>query len=110
MSSSGETSLKAELMVPTKTAEAFSRFLPVISTREFSGPLVGEIRRISGSPVCAAADRIKISVRSTGVAIAIHSNVPTYGCPGTARSRGRQRLHYLLGLRHRLAENALPMR
>jgi hypothetical protein len=53
ISSSAETTWKTELLDPNKTAEAPGRFMPVISTREPSGPLVGEIRRISGRVVWA---------------------------------------------------------
>jgi len=60
MSSSGEMIVKLELVTPKKTAEAFWKLLPVISTREPSGPLVGEIRRISGRVVCAIATAHKI--------------------------------------------------
>ena len=60
---SGETILKMELVAPRVTSEALCKFLPVITTREPSGPLVGEMRRISGRVDCAtpATDRMEIN-------------------------------------------------
>jgi hypothetical protein len=73
MSSSGETSLKAELALPQKMAEACCRFLPVISTREPSGPLVGEMRRISGWDDCAITlvDSVETNAPQTIAAIVV---------------------------------------
>src|SRR5271155_3430246 len=68
---SGETSVKVELAAPKKTAEASCKFLPVISTREPSGPLVGEIPKISGRPLCAVAAADKVETRNAIAAIAI---------------------------------------
>ena len=49
MSFSGEINLKVELVVPKSTAEASWKFLPAISRRVPSGPLVGEMLTISGA-------------------------------------------------------------
>ena len=45
---SGQISLKTAGLAPNKTVVAPARFIPVISTRVPSGPLVGEIAMISG--------------------------------------------------------------
>src|SRR6202161_4733524 len=67
----GETSMKVELAAPKKTAEASCKFLPAIPTRDPSGPLVGEILKISGRPLCAVAAADKVETRTAIVAIAI---------------------------------------
>jgi hypothetical protein len=48
MSLSAETESKTAWVVPNSTAEIFCKFLSLISTRVPSGPLVGEMPRISG--------------------------------------------------------------
>ncbi len=87
MSSSGETRLKVELAAPNKTAEAFCKLLPVISRREPSGPLVGEILRISGRPVCAIATADRIETRTPIIAIAIRFSMFTATTMALARAR-----------------------
>src|SRR5579885_1301639 len=47
ISLSGESTLNVECLSPNFTLLISCRFLPTISTREPSGPLVGEMRRIS---------------------------------------------------------------
>jgi hypothetical protein len=70
-SSSGETRLKVEPAAPNKTAETPCKFWPAISTREPSGPLVGEILRISGRSVCAITTASGVEIRTPIIAIAI---------------------------------------
>jgi hypothetical protein len=54
--------LKTEIVLAKRTAEAFCKFLPIISTREPSGPLVGEMRAITGeSDWAARTGRAEIS-------------------------------------------------
>ena len=52
----GEISLKIAGLAPNKTVVTPAKFLPVISTRVPSAPLVGEIAMISGGPACARAE------------------------------------------------------
>ena len=46
MSFSEENNLKVDVVAPKSTAEAAWKFLPATSTREPSGPLVGEMLTI----------------------------------------------------------------
>jgi len=112
MTCSDETSVKVELVAPKKTAEASCRFLPLISTREPSGPLVGEIRRISGRPVCAitSVERVEISASKTNVAIVFRFPMSQ---PDNGTSTGEDApayIDYLTGLVLRLLETALALR
>jgi hypothetical protein len=81
---SGEMRLKAALLVPSKTAEAPSKFLPVISTREPSGPLVGEIWKISGRVDCAITTAERVEISAPIVVFAIRFPVFTPAASGAS--------------------------
>jgi hypothetical protein len=98
ISSSGETRLKVQLVAPKKTAEAPCKFLPAISTREPSGPLVGEILKISGRPVCAITTASGVEIRTPMIAIAIRLPMFTPEAIGARTGEDARRLHYLTEL------------
>ena len=69
--SCGRNGRKAESVRPKRTPETFSIFLPVITTREPSGPLVGDIPRISGRPACTIKTAKTVEIRNPPKKVAL---------------------------------------
>ena len=102
-SSCAETDLKTAPVAPKRTADASSRFLPVISTRDPSGPLVGETRRISGRSVWANGES-KGTQTNAAIAMRFTIFVPKWLMHGRD-ARAYMIIDYLTGYSLNLPEN-----
>jgi len=81
---SGEISLKTAGLAPNKTVVAPARFIPVISTRVPSGPLIGEMAMISGGSTSA---RPEIETRSNADVMTRPADDIAIATPAMATSR-----------------------
>jgi hypothetical protein len=96
--SSEEMTLKVASLLPQKTADVSCKFSPVMTTREPSEPLVGEIRDIWGRVVCAIATGHSVQIAAPQAIITIASRFSMCRAATIGASTGEDARAYIICL------------